>query len=224
MEKELNQYFDHTLLAPEATESHIQRLCREAREYGFYSVCVNPCYVSLAKQELEGSNVKIACVVGFPLGACECAGKVFETAGAVEDGADEIDMVLNIGFLKDGKWEQVQSEIAAVVQEAAKGSAIVKVILETCLLSDSEIVEACHLAEAAKAVFVKTSTGFSKGGASVDHVALMKQTVGDRLQVKASGGIRDLKTALAMIEAGADRLGASASVSIMEEAKAGLTD
>lgn len=219
MEKELSRYFDHTLLAPEATESDIRRLCREAKEYGFYSVCVNPCYVRLAKQELEGSDVKIACVVGFPLGACDYTLKVFETVSAVQEGASEIDMVLNIGFLKDRKRDQVRGEIAAVVREAGRNGAIVKVILETCLLSDGEIVEACQLAEECGAAFVKTSTGFSWEGATARHVTLMKQTVGDRLKVKAAGGIRDLDTALAMIEAGADRLGASASVDIMEEIK-----
>ncbi len=217
MEKSFQKYFDHTLLKPEATTGEIKKLCGEAREYGFYSVCVNSCYVGAAREFLAGSDVKIASVVGFPLGACATEIKVAETAYACENGASEIDMVIHVGALKEGKYEDVKEDIRQVVAAAAKYGAIVKVILETCLLTQQEIVSACHLAEEAKAAFVKTSTGFSHGGAQVCDVALMKQTVGERMQVKASGGIRDYKAAVAMIEAGADRIGASASVAIVKE-------
>lgn len=212
--KPLNRYIDHTLLKAEATEADIRKLCKEAIEYDFYAVCVNSCYVSLASKELADSGVKVASVVGFPLGAAHTAAKVCETEIAVSEGADEIDMVLNIGALKEGRYNFVEDDIRAVVQAAAKGSAIVKVILETCLLTDDEVIKACQLAQNAGAAFVKTSTGFSTGGATAHHVKLMKDTVGDALQVKASGGIRDKSKALEMIEAGADRIGASASVAI----------
>ncbi|HOA42628.1 MAG TPA: deoxyribose-phosphate aldolase [Bacillota bacterium] len=212
--KPLNRYIDHTLLKAEATEADIRKLCKEAIEYDFYAVCVNSCYVSLVSKELADSGVKVASVVGFPLGAAHTAAKVCETEIAVSEGADEIDMVLNIGALKEGRYNFVEDDIRAVVQAAAKGSAIVKVILETCLLTDDEVIKACQLAQNAGAAFVKTSTGFSTGGATAHHVKLMKDTVGDALQVKASGGIRDKSKALEMIEAGADRIGASASVAI----------
>lgn len=219
-EKPLNQYFDHTLLKPEAGEEDVKTLCAEAKEHGFYSVCVNSCHAELAAGELAGSQVRVAVVTGFPLGACQTQAKAFETQLACEKGASEVDMVMAVGALKEGRLDYVREDIKAVVEAAQKGAgeaAGVKVILETCLLTDEEIVIACRLAEEAGAVFVKTSTGFSSGGASVHHVALMRKTVGDRLQVKASGGIRDLNTAAEMIEAGADRIGASASVSIMNE-------
>jgi deoxyribose-phosphate aldolase len=212
--KPLNRYIDHTLLKAEATEADIRKLCKEAIEYDFYAVCVNSCHVSLASKELADSGVKVASVVGFPLGAAHTAAKVCETEIAVSEGADEIDMVLNIGALKEGRYNFMEEDMRAVVQAAAKRSAIVKVILETCLLTDDEVIKACQLAQNAGAAFVKTSTGFSTGGATAHHVKLMKDTVGDALQVKASGGIRDKAKALEMIEAGADRIGASASVAI----------
>lgn len=213
----LSRYIDHTLLKAEATEEDVRRLCREAREYGFYAVCVNPCRVSLAAAELAGSDVKVAAVAGFPLGAACTGVKLSEATMAASEGAAEIDMVMNIGALKEGRDGYVREEIRAVADAAGQGGAIVKVILETCLLTDEEIVRACLLAKEAGAAFVKTSTGFSAGGATVHHVRLMKETVGDALQVKASGGIRDRAAALAMIEAGADRIGASASVAIVTE-------
>lgn len=216
MKKPLNKYFDHTLLKPEATAEQIDKLCAEAAKYDFYSVCVNSCYVARCMENLRGTEVKIAAVVGFPLGACTSRTKAFETEEACMDGASEVDMVLNVGVFKDGDYDYIRDDIYAVVEAAAKYNAIVKVILETCLLSPEEIAEACKLAKEAGAHFVKTSTGFNNGGATVADVALMKKTVGDALEVKASGGIRDYDTAMAMIEAGADRIGASASVAIME--------
>lgn len=215
--KKLNQYFDHTCLKPEAESKDIRKLCREAAAYQFYSVCVNGCYVKLASEELAGSNVKVAAVVGFPLGAMSAEAKIFETNDCCANGASEIDMVLNIGALKEGRFDDVLDEICGVVGCADEYGAAVKVILETCLLTDEEIVRACELAVSAGAEFVKTSTGFSTGGATVQHVAQMREAVGNLAQVKASGGIRDLRTCLDMIEAGADRIGASASCRIMEE-------
>lgn len=214
--KPLNKYFDHTLLKPEATRSQIETLCREALEYDFYAVCVNSCYVSVCTDLLKGSDVKIAAVVGFSLGACTTAAKVFETEEACKDGAKEIDMVLNAGMFKDKRYDDVRDDIRDVVAAAGQFDAIVKVILETCLLTPEEIEEACRLAKDSGAHFVKTSTGFGRGGARAEDVALMKKTVGPDMKVKASGGIRDLETAMAMIEAGADRIGASASVPIMQ--------
>ncbi len=219
LNKPLNKYFDHTLLKADAVPSQIEELCDEAARYQFYSVCVNSCYVKLCSELLDGSPVKIAAVVGFPLGACTTAAKAFETEEACRDGAKEIDMVINVGALKSGNFDFVRSDIKAVVEAAAKYDAIVKVIIETCLLTDKEKAAACKLSEEAGAAFVKTSTGFSTGGATKEDVALMKAAVGDRLMVKASGGIRDYDTAMEMIEAGADRLGASASVKIMEAAE-----
>jgi deoxyribose-phosphate aldolase len=215
--KNLNLYFDHTLLKPEATEEDVAQLCREAREYGFYAVCVNSCHVPLAASLLEGTDVKVASVVGFPLGACSTDVKAFETEWACSEGAEEIDMVINVGALKEKRYDYVRQDIATVVAVAYEHNAIVKVILETCLLTDEEIVKACELSRQAGASFVKTSTGFSKEGATAHHVALMKKTVGSDLRVKASGGIRDLAKTMEMIEAGADRIGASASVAIMKE-------
>ena len=209
---------DHTLLKPEATEEMIIKLCKEAEEYGFYSVCVNPNYVSLASEILGDSDVKIATVVGFPLGANTKEVKAYETRKAIEDGAHEIDMVINIGALKSKDFSKVKEDIEAVVDAAGK-EAIVKVIIETCLLTDEEKVKACELAMEAGAHFVKTSTGFSTGGATVEDVKLMKSVVGDKMEIKASGGIRDYQKAMAMIEAGASRIGASASVHIVEGEK-----
>lgn len=215
---ELNKYIDHTLLKPEATKEQITKLCEEARQYDFASVCVNTCYVPLAKQLLAGSDVKVCCVVGFPLGAMDTVSKAFESKTAVENGAQEVDMVINIGALKDKDYDYVTKDIAAVV-EASK-PAIVKVIIEACLLTDEEKVEACKCSMNAKAEFVKTSTGFSTHGATPEDVALMKKTVGDVCKVKAAGGVRSYDDAMKMIEAGADRLGCSAGIKVMEEAKA----
>lgn len=213
----LNKYFDHTILKADATEADIKKLCEEAKEYGFYSVCVNGCYVPLAVDLLKDSDVKVAVVVGFPLGAAAPESKAFETDWACEQGASEIDMVINVGALKDGRYETVLDDIISVVGQADEHDAIVKVILETCLLTDEEIVKACELSMEAGADFVKTSTGFSTGGATEQHVALMRETVREQMKVKASGGIRDLETTLKMIDAGADRIGASASVAIVKE-------
>jgi deoxyribose-phosphate aldolase len=213
----LSKYFDHTILKPEATEADVKKLCTEAKEYGFYSVCVNSCYVSLAYEELKGSDVKIAVVVGFPLGACATEAKAFETDWACAEGANEVDMVINVGALKEGRYDYVKDDICAVVAQADEYDAIVKVILETCLLTDEEILKVCQLSMEVGARFVKTSTGFSTGGATEHHVSLMRNAVGGEMQVKASGGIRDLETTLKMIEAGADRIGASASVGIVKE-------
>ena len=215
---ELNKYIDHTLLKPEATNKQITKLCEEARQYDFASVCVNTCYVPLAKQLLAGSDVKVCCVVGFPLGAMDTVSKAFEAKTAVENGAQEVDMVINIGALKDKDYDYVTKDIAAVV-EASK-PAIVKVIIEACLLTDEEKVEACKCSMNAKAEFVKTSTGFSTHGATPKDVALMKKTVGNVCKVKAAGGVRSYDDAMKMIEAGADRLGCSAGIKVMEEAKA----
>ena len=215
---ELNKYIDHTLLKPEATKEQITKLCQEARQYDFASVCVNTCYVPLAKELLAGSDVKVCCVVGFPLGAMDTVSKAIEAKTAVENGAQEVDMVINIGALKDKDYDYVTKDIAAVV-EASK-PAIVKVIIEACLLTDEEKVEACKCSMNAKAEFVKTSTGFSTHGATPKDVALMKKTVGNVCKVKAAGGVRSYNDAMKMIEAGADRLGCSAGIKVMEEAKA----
>ncbi len=215
--KDFNEYFDHTVLKADATEDDIIKLCEEAKQYSFYAICVNACYAALAKKHLKGSTVKLACVIGFPLGACGTEPKIFETEWACLQGAEEIDMVIAVGALKDGKIDFVKEEIQKVVVAASTYNATVKVILETCLLSDKEVITACRLAREAGAAFVKTSTGFSADGASVHHVALMKKEVGDTMQVKASGGIRTLEKTMELIEAGADRIGASASVSIMKE-------
>lgn len=215
--KKLNQYFDHTILKPEATEADVIKLCEEAKEFGFYAVCVNSCYVPLAKELLSGTDVQIASVIGFPLGACSIDVKAYETEWACTEGASEIDMVIHVGALKEKRYDYVREDISTVVAAAMEYDAIVKVILETCLLTDDEIVKACELAREAGAAFVKTSTGFSKDGATAHHVSLMKKTVGNDLQVKASGGIRDLAKTMELIEAGADRIGASASVAILKE-------
>lgn len=206
---------DHTLLKPQATREDIARLASEARQYGFASVCVNPCWVPVAAQELTGTEVKVCTVIGFPLGASSTQVKVFETQDAIDHGAAEIDMVIAIGRLKAGEDTAVESDICAVV-EAARGKALVKVIIETCLLTDDEKVRACMLAVRAGADFVKTSTGFSTGGARPEDVALMRKTVGKTAGVKASGGIRSKEDALRMVAAGADRLGTSAGVLIIQ--------
>jgi deoxyribose-phosphate aldolase len=214
MEK-INTYIDHTLLKPDATTADIIKLCEEARAYQFYAVCINSSHIALAREELTDSDVKIAAVVGFPLGACSTETKVYETDYSCTYGADEIDMVLHIGALKEKRYDYVKNDIAAVVSVAQKYNAVVKVILETNLLTKEEIVRACELALETGADFVKTSTGFSGGGATVEGVKLMKDTVGSAMKVKASGGIKSYDTAVSMIEAGADRLGASASVDIV---------
>jgi deoxyribose-phosphate aldolase len=206
---------DHTLLKAEATAPQIEQLCKEAAEYNFASVCVNPAWVSLAAKQLENSEVKVCTVIGFPLGAATSETKAFETSDAIEKGAGEIDMVLNIGALKSGLEDVVKSDVEAVVA-AAKGKAIVKVILEVCLLTDEEIKLASRLSKEAGADFVKTSTGFSTGGATVEAVRLMRATVGPELGVKASGGVRSLEDVEQMVEAGATRIGASSGVQIMQ--------
>ena len=218
----LARFLDHTLLKPEATARDIEQLCAEAREHGFFSVCVNGSRVDQARRLLEGTGVKIACVVGFPLGAMSDPVKCFETRVAIEAGAHEIDIVLNVGRLKEGDDDFVLRELQDVVEAADQRT--VKVILETCLLTRAEKIRAARLVVESGAQFVKTSTGFSTGGATVDDVKLLRETVGATFGVKASGGIRDLKTALAMIAAGATRLGTSASVALvkgLEAAKAG---
>lgn len=209
----LNKMIDHTLLKADAREAQIITLCEEAKEYDFASVCVNSGRVALCKNLLKDSDVKVCTVVGFPLGAMSSAAKAFEAKQAVADGADEIDMVLNIGALKDGDDEAVQKDIEAVV-EAVSGRCV-KVILETCLLSKEEIVRACKICMDAKADFVKTSTGFSTAGATVENVKLMKDTVKDQCKVKAAGGVRTLADMEAMIAAGAERIGTSAGVQLL---------
>lgn len=212
----LNKYIDHTLLKADATKEQITKLCQEARQYDFASVCVNTSYVPLASKLLEGSDVKVCCVVGFPLGAMDSVSKAFEAKTAVANGAKEVDMVINIGALKDKDYDYVTKDIEAVVN--ASKPAIVKVIIETCLLNDDEKVAACKCAMDAKAEFVKTSTGFSTHGATAEDVKLMADTVKGVCKVKAAGGIRTYEDALKMIEAGANRLGCSAGIKIMEEA------
>lgn len=210
--KELNQYIDHTLLKAEATPEQIENLVKESQTYKFKSVCVNSSYVSLVKK--LDQDINIAAVVGFPLGAMSTKAKAYETKVAVEDGASEIDMVINIGRLKAGDYDYVKEDISACKNQIKDG--ILKVIIETCLLTDDEKVRACELAKEAGADFVKTSTGFSTGGAKVEDVKLMRKTVGDALGVKASGGIHSKEEALANIEAGANRLGTSASIDIVK--------
>lgn len=212
---ELNRMIDHTLLKADATVDQIRKLCQEAKDYHFYSCCVNSSYVPLVHQELEGSDVKTCSVIGFPLGAMSTEAKQFEARQALKDGADELDMVLNVGRLKSGDKDYVEEEIRTLKEEAGDDH-ILKVILETCLLTDDEIVQACQLAKAAGADFVKTSTGFSTGGAKPEDVALMRKTVGDSMGVKASGGIHTRQEALAMVEAGASRIGASQGIAIVE--------
>ena len=246
MDKPLNRYIDHTLLRPDSTEEDIRHLVAEAIEYDFAAVCVNGCYVATVRallveagsyatgsDRVTGSEhsdretsgpIGVAAVVGFPLGASSTSSKIEEARIAIEDGASEIDMVINIGAVKEGRWDYVRNEIyglAQICHRSGESPAILKVILETCLLTDEEIIEACRICARAGADYVKTSTGFANGGATVHHVRLMKETVDGDLKVKASGGIRSLDDAKAMIDAGADRLGCSASVAIMKEAEAG---
>ncbi|MDR0897114.1 MAG: deoxyribose-phosphate aldolase [Oscillospiraceae bacterium] len=214
----LAQYIDHTLLAANATEAAVLALCDEARAHGFASVCVNPRFVRAAAERLQGATTAVCTVIGFPLGANDSQTKAFETRLAIEQGALEVDMVIPIGAAKAGDWDYVESDIRAVV-EAAKGRALVKVIIETCLLTDDEKRKACQIAQKAGADYVKTSTGFSTGGATAEDIALMKQTVGEGTGVKASGGVRSFADAIAMLNAGASRLGTSAGVKIVKEAE-----
>ena len=211
---ELNKYIDHTILKATASSSDVQKVCEEAIEHKFYSVCVNGCYVADAKQLLQGTDVKIAAVVGFPLGAMTTAAKVFEAKEAVENGASEIDMVINVAKLKDGEFEYVENEIRQIKE--AIGENVLKVIIETCYLTDEEKVKACELSLVAKADFVKTSTGFGTGGATYEDVKLMKSVVGDNAKVKASGGVRDKETAQKYVNLGAERLGTSSGIEIVK--------
>ena len=210
----LNKYIDHTILKATASSSDVQKLCEEAIEHEFYSVCVNGCYVADAKQLLQGTDVKVAAVVGFPLGAMTTAAKVFEAKEAVENGASEIDMVINVAKLKDGEFEYVENEIRQIKE--AIGDNVLKVIIETCYLTDEEKVKACELSLVAKADFVKTSTGFGTGGATYEDIKLMKSVVGDNAKVKASGGVRDKETAQKYVELGAERLGTSSGIDIVK--------
>ena len=214
--KDIYKMIDHTLLKQDATSEEIKKLCKEALEYNFASVCVNPANVELAAKILNGSLVKVCTVIGFPLGANTTKIKVLEAKDAVENGATEVDMVINIGRLKDKDYDYVKKDIEAVVNEV-KGKALIKVIIETCLLTDEEKVIACKLASEAKADFVKTSTGFSTGGATPFDVKLMRETVGENIGVKASGGIRTSEDAKELIKNGANRIGASASIKICTE-------
>ena len=205
---------DHTLLKADATEAQIAKLCQEAKEHGFASVCVNPGYVPEAAEALKGTDVRVCTVIGFPLGATSSEAKAAETADAIAKGATEVDMVVNVGRIKSGNWDYVRSDIAAVVN-AARGRALTKVIIETCLLTDDEKIRVCEIAKDAGADFVKTSTGFSTGGATAADIALMRKTVGPDMGVKASGGIHSTEEAIALIEAGASRIGASAGIAII---------
>ncbi len=210
----LNKYIDHTLLKADATTEQIKKLCAEARRYDFASVCVNSCHVPLAKTELSGTDVKVCCVVGFPLGACLTEAKAYEATLSVERGAEEVDMVINIGAAKEGNWAFVERDIKAVA-DACHPGAILKVIIETCLLTDEEKRQACLCAKRAGADFVKTSTGFSTSGATPEDVALMRETVGTEMGVKAAGGVRCTEDAERMISSGATRLGTSSGVKLM---------
>ena len=212
---EINKFIDHTALKPNTNKKAILKLIEEAKEHNFASVCINPCWIPLASKELQGSDIKVCTVIGFPLGANTTETKVFETKDAIQKGAQEIDMVINVAMLKDKDYNYIENEIKQIVL-ASKDKAIVKVILETCLLTDEEIIMASKLAKNAGADFVKTSTGFSTGGATVHDVALMRKTVGEDMGVKASGGIHTHEEAMAMINAGASRIGASAGVKLLK--------
>lgn len=210
----LAKYIDHTLLKPQASQADIEKLCQEARQYGFFSVCVNPYWVPFCKKQLAGSDVKVCTVIGFPLGATPTETKVFEAKQALQNGADELDMVVNLGALKSGNWDYVLSDIQAI--RHAGENFTLKVIIETSVLTDEEKVKVCQLADQAGADFVKTSTGFTGGGATAADVALMKKSVREGVQVKASGGVRTREDFDAMVAAGATRIGASAGVKIVE--------
>ena len=209
------QYIDHTVLKPDTVKSTVKRFCDEAKQYHFASVCVNPTHVRFVANELKGTDVRTCCVIGFPLGANTPLVKATEATEAVQNGADEVDMVINIGALKDKNYELVHQDIKAVV-DAAHPKALVKVIIETCLLTDEEKVTACQIAQRANADFVKTSTGFGSGGATVEDVRLMKQTVGESMRVKASTGINDRKIFEELLEAGAVRMGTSKGIKIVK--------
>lgn len=209
-----NKLFDHTILKAQATEAQVAQICEEALEYDFASVCVNQYYTKFVAEKLKGSDVKVCTVVGFPLGMSDTRVKAFETKAAIEDGAEEVDMVINVGALKDRKYDYVLNDIRTLKQECGE-DIVLKVIIETCLLTDEEKVKACELAKEAGADFVKTSTGFSTGGAKTEDVALMRRTVGQELGVKASGGIHTSEEAEGMVEAGASRLGTSATLRII---------
>lgn len=215
VETDLAKMIDHTLLKPEATKDEITKLCAEAKKYSFASVCIHPSYVPLCAKLLRDASVKVCTVIGFPLGATSTAAKAFEAEHALRDGAKEVDMVINVGMLKSGEYEYVENDIFAVTTTARRYGAITKVIIETALLTDEEKIKACMLAKSAGADFVKTSTGFSKGGATAGDIALMRKVVGTAMGVKASGGVRTREDALAMVASGADRIGASASVKII---------
>lgn len=217
---QLAKMIDHTLLKPETTKAQILQLCKEAKEYEFASVCVNPYWVATCAEVLKETEVKVCTVIGFPLGASATEVKAFETQTAIQHGATEIDMVLNIGALKDQEDAVVEADIAAVVAEA-KGKALVKVIIETSLLTEEEKIRACELSKKAGADFVKTSTGFSTGGATVEDIKLMRRVVGPELGVKASGGVRDRQATIAMVNAGATRIGASSGIAIVTGEGAG---
>lgn len=210
---ELNKYIDHTVLKAVTEPKDIIKLCQEASEHKFYAVCVNGCYVKLAKKELEGTEVKVCAVIGFPLGAMSTEAKIFEAKQCIKDGASEIDMVINIGMLKAGEYDYVENEIRQIKE--AIGENILKVIIENCYLTDSEKRKATELCLNAKADFVKTSTGFGTGGATFEDISLMKSIVGDRAQLKAAGGVRDLETAKKYIELGVTRLGTSSGVELV---------
>ncbi len=210
-----SKYFDHTILKADATKDEIIKLCDEAKKYNFASVCINPCYVKLCSELLKGTDIDVCTVVGFPLGSMTKEAKVFETENAIKNGATEVDMVINVGKLKDKDYDYVRDEIKALKE--ACGDKILKVIIETCLLTDDEKVKACELSKEAGADFVKTSTGMSTGGATKEDIALMRKTVGDSMGVKASGGIKDLAKANDMISNGASRIGCSSTVNIIED-------
>ncbi|MCR8745380.1 deoxyribose-phosphate aldolase [Romboutsia lituseburensis] len=214
MNNKIANMIDHTILKATATKEEVVKICSEAKEYGFFSVCVNPTQIELVKKELQGSEVKVCTVIGFPLGANTPEVKAFETKDAIAKGADEVDMVINIGALKDKNYEVVERDIKAVV-DAANKAALVKVIIETCYLTDEEKKIACELAVKAGTDYVKTSTGFGTGGSTPEDIKLMRETVGENIGVKASGGVRCEKDAIAVIEAGASRIGASASIAIV---------
>lgn len=211
---EYNRLIDHTLLAPDATKEQIKKICDEAKQYNFASVCVNPSWIRYCKEQLKGSDVKVCTVIGFPLGATIMASKISEAKYSLYEGADELDMVINIGRLKDHDDEYVKNEIAELKNVA--GDKVLKVIIETCLLTDEEKVRVCKLAKEAKADFVKTSTGFSKGGATVADIKLMRETVGPEMGVKASGGVKTKEDLVAMVEAGATRIGTSHGVDLVK--------
>jgi deoxyribose-phosphate aldolase len=213
--EDLAKYIDHTLLKADAQPADINKLCEEAKQYGFFSVCVNSANVARCVKNLDGSGVKVCSVAGFPLGAMVTRAKAYETAAAVEDGAREIDMVMNIGAMKTGDLRLVEDDMAAI-KKACGSTALLKVIIETCLLSREEIIKSCEIAKNAGLDFVKTSTGFSTAGATPEHVALMRQTVGPLMGVKAAGGVRTFQDAVAMINAGATRLGTSGGISIIK--------